>query len=134
MLYKLKQLELTFSFNSESITAFESIRSLLTKVDFSVEFIPTEETNKLEDLLTHLKGNELTEYELLIVEKLIDLLSGFDGIANDNKDLDKFIATLNKHITATEVNKFLFKNGIVLIHLVKRKPSLEQQLLTLTNN
>jgi ABC-2 type transport system ATP-binding protein len=67
-------------------------------------------------------------------EKLHELLLGFDGIATINKDQDKFIATLNKPITATELNKFLFKNGIVLTHLVKRKPSLEQQFLTLTNN
>ena len=68
------------------------------------------------------------------VEKLNKLLSEFDGIATVNKDHDKFIATLSKPITAIEVNKYLFKNGIVLTHLVKRKPSLEQQFLTLTNN
>jgi ABC-2 type transport system ATP-binding protein len=68
------------------------------------------------------------------IEKLNELLTGFDGIATINKDMDKFIATLNKPITAAEINTFLFKNGIVLSHLVKRKPSLEQQFLTLTNN
>ncbi len=67
-------------------------------------------------------------------EKLIKLISEFDGIESIKKDHDKFIATLSKPITADEVNKFLFKNGIVLTHLVKRKPSLEQQFLTLTNN
>jgi ABC-2 type transport system ATP-binding protein len=34
---------------------------------------------------------------------------------------------------ATEINTFLFKNGIAVSHLVKRKPSLEQQFLDLTN-
>ena len=33
-----------------------------------------------------------------------------------------------------QLNQYLFKNGIILTHLVKRKPSLEQQFLTLTNN
>jgi ABC-2 type transport system ATP-binding protein len=67
-------------------------------------------------------------------DKLFELLSNFEGIATVKKDDDKIIATLNKPITATELNTFLFKNGLVLSHLVKRKPSLEQQFLTLTNN
>ncbi len=67
-------------------------------------------------------------------EKLIKLISEFDGIESIKKDHDKFIAKLSKPVTATEINKHLFKNGIVLTHLVKRKPSLEQQFLTLTNN
>jgi ABC-2 type transport system ATP-binding protein len=66
--------------------------------------------------------------------KLLELLSNFEGIATVKKDDDKIIATLNKPITASELNTYLFKNGLVLSHLVKRKPSLEQQFLTLTNN
>ena len=67
-------------------------------------------------------------------EKMKELLSVFEGIAAVKLDQDKFIATLNKPVTAEEINRYLFKNGIVLSHLVKRKPSLEQQFLTLTNN
>ena len=67
-------------------------------------------------------------------EKLIALLSTFEGIATTKFDEDKIIATLNKPVSASKINSFLFKNGIVLSHLVKRKPSLEQQFLTLTNN
>ena len=46
----------------------------------------------------------------------------------------KLIATLNRNVTAKEMNEFLFDKGIILSHLVKRKPSLEQQFLTLTND
>ena len=67
-------------------------------------------------------------------EKLVALLSNFDGIASVKEDEDKIIAMLEKPITASEINSYLFKNGIVVSHLVKRKPSLEQQFLTLTNN
>jgi len=66
-------------------------------------------------------------------DKLVKVLTNFSGIANVNKDHDRFIATLNQEVTASEINQFLFDNGIVLTHLVKRKPSLEQQFLTLTN-
>ena len=76
-------------------------------------------------------------FELKVAEntdKLIELLSSFDGIATTKFDEDKIIATLNKPVSADEINTFLFKNGITLTHLVKRKPSLEQQFLTLTND
>ena len=66
-------------------------------------------------------------------EKLITLLDNFEGIASSKLEEDKIIATLNKPISASEINNYLFKNGVVLSHLVKRKPSLEQQFLTLTN-
>jgi ABC-2 type transport system ATP-binding protein len=67
-------------------------------------------------------------------EKLIELLSSFDGIASIKVDNELVIASLNKPISASEINSYLFKNEISLAHLVKRKPSLEQQFLTLTNN
>jgi ABC-2 type transport system ATP-binding protein len=67
-------------------------------------------------------------------EKLKNLLSNFEGIESVKEEDDKLIAILNKPITATQINEFLFKNGIILAHLVKRKPSLEQQFLSLTNN
>ena len=35
---------------------------------------------------------------------------------------------------AEQFNKLLFTNGIVLSHLVKRKESLEEQFLQLTDN
>jgi ABC-2 type transport system ATP-binding protein len=67
-------------------------------------------------------------------EKLMELLTKFEGIASIKTEDDKLIATLNKPVSASEINSYLFQNGIVLSHLVKRKPSLEQQFLMLTNN
>jgi len=66
-------------------------------------------------------------------EKLLELLSNFDGISGVKLEEDKIIATLNKPISAVEINNYLFGKGVVLSHLIKRKPSLEQQFLTLTN-
>ena len=66
--------------------------------------------------------------------KLVELLHNFEGIGTVKIEDDKIIATLSKAINATEINNYLFKNGVILSHLVKRKPSLEQQFLTLTNN
>jgi ABC-2 type transport system ATP-binding protein len=42
-------------------------------------------------------------------------------------------AHLNDELAAKELNEYLFKQGITLTHLVKRKESLEEQFLQLTN-
>ncbi|MCF6351328.1 MAG: ATP-binding cassette domain-containing protein [Flavobacteriaceae bacterium] len=67
-------------------------------------------------------------------EKLIELLLTFKGIKTLTKKGDIIVASLSNEISTTEINKFCFKNDIVLSHIVKRKPSLESQFLTLTNH
>jgi ABC-2 type transport system ATP-binding protein len=76
-------------------------------------------------------------FELKVDEKedeLIKLLENHEAIGKITKDHETLIATLNSNISSAEMNSYLFKNGVVLSHLVKRKPSLEQQFLDLTNN
>ncbi|UMB54844.1 ABC transporter ATP-binding protein [Lutibacter sp. A64] len=66
-------------------------------------------------------------------KQLLELLTKFEGISSSKIDNDTIIAKLDKPISASEINNYLFKNGVILSHLVKRKPSLEQQFLSLTN-
>ncbi len=66
--------------------------------------------------------------------KLKELLEKHQSISAVKHEEGKVIATLSEELSSTEINEYLFKNGITLSHLVKRKPSLEQQFLTLTNN
>lgn len=76
-------------------------------------------------------------FELKIDEKedeLIRVLENHEAIGKVTKDHETLIATLNKEISSTEINTYLFNKGFILSHLVKRKPSLEQQFLDLTNN
>ncbi|PQJ78504.1 ABC transporter ATP-binding protein [Polaribacter porphyrae] len=67
-------------------------------------------------------------------DNLLKLLKNHEAILNVTKDHETIIATLRNSISATEMNSFLFEKGFVLSHLVKRKPSLEQQFLDLTKN
>lgn len=67
-------------------------------------------------------------------ERIIELLNNYNGIASTKIEDDLILATLNKAISASEINMYLAKNNIILSHLVKRKQSLEQQFLHLTNN
>lgn len=67
-------------------------------------------------------------------DKLKELLESYNGVSSIKDEDGLLTATLDKDISAAEINQFLFNNGVSLSHLVKRKPSLEQQFLTLTNN
>jgi ABC-2 type transport system ATP-binding protein len=67
-------------------------------------------------------------------EKLNELLNNHPAIGSIKEEEGKLIAMLQEELTATDLNAYLFKNGITLSHLVKRMPSLEQQFLALTNN
>ena len=67
-------------------------------------------------------------------EKLTALLDAHTSISTVKKEDEILIATLSEEMSASDMNAFLFKNGITLSHLVKRKPSLEQQFLSLTSN
>ena len=55
------------------------------------------------------------------------------NIGSIKEEGDLIIAHLTQEMEASEINTYLFDNGITVSHLVKRKPSLEQQFLDLTN-
>jgi ABC-2 type transport system ATP-binding protein len=65
---------------------------------------------------------------------LLSTLNEHPAIGKINEENEMIIANLKSAVSATEINEYLFKKGIVLSHLVKRKPSLEQQFLDLTNS
>ena len=65
--------------------------------------------------------------------KLLTLLEQHHSVGAVKEAGEFIIAYLTEEMEATEINTFLFKNGIAVSHLVKRKPSLEQQFLDLTN-
>jgi len=66
--------------------------------------------------------------------KLISILNNNSNIGSVKEEGDLIVAHLTKEMEASEINNYLFKNGITVSHLVKRKPSLEEQFLDLTNN
>jgi len=66
--------------------------------------------------------------------KLVELLENYDGITTIKTEGSTILCTLNKEISATQINSYAFENGIILSRLQKRKPTLEQQFLALTNH
>lgn len=67
-------------------------------------------------------------------EILIKTLKNYYDIATVNIEEDLIIARLENETSAAEINRYLFNKGIIVSHLVMRKPSLEEQFLNLTNN
>ncbi|XRE42307.1 Efflux ABC transporter, ATP-binding protein [Tenacibaculum discolor] len=67
-------------------------------------------------------------------ETLKQLLENHSAIGSIKEENGILIASLASELSASEINTFLFNKGVSLSHLVKRKPSLEQQFLDLTNN
>lgn len=66
--------------------------------------------------------------------ELFQALKDYEGIESVSEQDGKIFLKLNKNISGSELNEFLAKKDILLSHLVKRQPTLEQQFLSLTNN
>lgn len=74
---------------------------------------------------------ELKTNDLKALNDYLKLDSHFNAIKEENGLITAF---LSEDLAAEELNKQLFKKGIVLSHMVKRKESLEEQFLALTKN
>jgi len=66
--------------------------------------------------------------------ELFSATKNYEGIASVKEKNELIILKLDKDISSAELNNFLMKKNIILSHLVKRKPTLEQKFLSLTND
>ena len=66
-------------------------------------------------------------------DQLISLIEAHPNFSHTKIENDLITAFLEQPMEAEAFNRLLFKNGIVLSHLVKRKESLEEQFLQLTD-
>lgn len=66
-------------------------------------------------------------------ELLKSALKNLNAIDKTEEDEGKLLVYLKAPLEASELNRYLFENNIVLNHLVKRKHSLEEQFLQLTS-
>ncbi|PQB02954.1 ABC transporter ATP-binding protein [Aureitalea marina] len=68
------------------------------------------------------------------MEQLKATLESLPSIDKIKSEGEQLVAYLNQPMDATELNQLMHQKGIVLSHLVKRKESLEEQFLEITNN
>jgi len=67
-------------------------------------------------------------------DELVKLLENNESFGKLKFEGELITAFLNEPMNASEFNKLMFDKGITLSHLVKRKESLEEQFLQLTDN
>ena len=67
-------------------------------------------------------------------DELLKILESDTNFGKLKVEGELVTAFLNEPMDATTFNKFMFEKGIILSHLVKRKESLEEQFLQLTDN
>lgn len=67
-------------------------------------------------------------------QKLKSVLTGHPSVKNIEIEDGKLVVYLKVPLQAKDLNRLVFDNYITLTHLVKRKHSLEEQFLQITNN
>jgi ABC-2 type transport system ATP-binding protein len=75
---------------------------------------------------------ELKSDDLKQLKLTIETLPQFKNVLI-NEEEAIVVGHLNEELQARDLNKLLFKKDIILTHIVKRKESLEEQFLQLTN-
>lgn len=129
------------------------IREIITKIakNGTTILLASHLLDEVEKVCTHVviirKGEKLYSgpvdqmnasfgfFELKAVdnERLHKLLDNHPSFGKITRKGDILVAFLNEPLEAESLNKYLFENGLVLSQLVKRKESLEEQFLQLTN-
>ena len=74
------------------------------------------------------------ELQATNLEHLIEVLKTHTAVEKVKKEDDKVLVYLKSPLEATDLNRFLFEKNISVSHLIKRKNSLEEQFLELTNH
>ena len=81
-----------------------------------------------------LASNGFFELRATDMQALKNVLESSEEFMRIDRENDMLIGYLNTPLEADALNRRCFDKQITLTHLVKRKESLEQQFLTLTNN
>lgn len=86
---------------------------------------------KVDEMVNH---NAYFELQSSNNQQLIEVLKNHPELDNYENNEEKIIAHFKTQVDSAKLNRFFFEKGISLNHLVKRKQSLEEQFLTLTNS
>ena len=85
----------------------------------------------VDEMLSSFGFFELKATDMSGLQELLEKNVSFGKVTKNNGLLTAY---LKEEMDAQQLNELLYKKGIVLSHLVKRKESLEEQFLTLTKN
>ncbi len=74
------------------------------------------------------QGEEKVEV-LAYHDDLGHMLGNFPGASSVKREDNQFVVTMREGFHSTELNRFLFSNGVVASHLLTQKKSLEKQFM-----
>ncbi|MBC8048197.1 MAG: ATP-binding cassette domain-containing protein [Fimbriimonadaceae bacterium] len=79
-----------------------------------------------------IKGDKQIEIGGSDLQKIISLLSTFNGVKNIVQDKEILLITVHDDILPSVINKYLLENSISVEHITVRKKRLEEQFLEIT--
>ncbi len=71
ILHKLSEVEKLISEDQELVSAINSVRPLLDKIDHDAEKVPLNNKEKLIEILTYLKQDDLNQSEIKLVSYIV---------------------------------------------------------------
>lgn len=86
---------------------------------------------KVDEMTSKSTYFELQSDNTLELKNILSSNFKIDSITENDGKIEVYF---NQEMEPSTLNKFLFDNGVILNHLVKRKRSLENQFLEITNN
>tara|TARA_B100000767_G_C19280046_1_gene335033 strand:- start:26 stop:523 length:498 start_codon:yes stop_codon:yes gene_type:complete len=124
---KIAQNGTTILLASHLLDEVEKVCSHVVVLDKGVNLF----SGRVDELIS---SNGFFELKSTKKDDLIKLLDSNPNFSHTKTNGDLVTAFLKLPMDAEEFNRLLFENGIVVSHLVKRKESLEEQFLQLTEN
>jgi ABC-2 type transport system ATP-binding protein len=124
---KIAQNGTTILLASHLLDEVEKVCSHVVVLDKGVNLF----SGRVDELIS---SNGFFELKSTKKDDLIKLLDSNPNFSHIKTKGDLVTAFLKLPMDAEEFNRLLFENGIVVSHLVKRKESLEEQFLQLTEN
>ena len=124
---KIAQNGTTILLASHLLDEVEKVCSHVVVLDKGVNLF----SGRVDELIS---SNGFFELKSTKKDDLIKLLDSNPNFSHIKTKRDLVTAFLKLPMDAEEFNRLLFENGIVVSHLVKRKESLEEQFLQLTEN
>ena len=71
LIHAVNDIQLRMEKENKRLGAIQSIRKLLTEIDFTAEVVPVEDEDQLNRLLVSLKGEPLAENEIDLINEIV---------------------------------------------------------------
>lgn len=131
---KIREIILDIAANGTTIILASHLLDEVEKVCSHVVILEKGKTlysGRVDEMTASFGYFELASTQNSLLKQVLETHAAFETVKENGKYIK---AILKEDLNAETLNQLLFEKGIVLTHLVKRKESLENQFLELTQN